>query len=224
MRTIAVGMLSHVARIIFVSELIAKSEVQMKIKLGTILFLFIISSFYASTPAGSNAEPAKRSRDESFSAVAQLPVAGTTTNVRIYIKGYSSAQDAQQLHATLLDGGPNAVLKALEKMKSLGRIEREGTVGSYDFKFILSQNTPNGRTIYAVADRPIGFLEAYFNTRSRDYPFGILQLNLKSDEGEKEKGEGTLIYAAQVKVIDGQRVEIENYTFAPIRLLGVNQL
>jgi hypothetical protein len=196
----------------------------MKIKLGTILILFLVGSLYASKPAGSNAAPANRSRDENFSALAQLPVAATTTNVRIYIKGYSSEQDAQLLHSALLDGGPKALLKALGKMKSLGRIEREGTVGFYDFKFILSKNTPNGRTIYAVADRPIGFLEAYYNTRSTDYPFGILQLDLRSDEGEREKGEGTLIYAAQIKVIDGQKIDIENYTFAPIRLLSVRQL
>ena len=41
---------------------------------------------------------------------------------------------------------------------------------------------------------------------------------------EKEKGEGTLIYAAKVRIVSGEKVEIENLTFAPIRLLGVRQL
>jgi hypothetical protein len=164
-----------------------------------------------------------KERTEVFSALAQLPVEGTTTNVKIYISGYSSAQDAERLHATLLDGGPNALLKVLRKMKSLGRIEKEGTVGFYDFKFILSKTTATGRHIYAVADRPIGFLEAYFSTRSKDYPFGIMELDLKAGDNEKEKGEGTLIYAAKVRVVDGEKVEVENLTFAPIRLLGIRQ-
>lgn len=170
-----------------------------------------------------SATPGAKGRNEVFSALAQLPVAGTTTNVKIYISGYSSPQDAERFNATLLNGGPNALLKALRKMKSLGRIEREASVGFYDFKFILSTTTATGRHIYAVADRPIGFLEAYYSTRSRDYPFGILELDLKGDD-EKEKGEGTLIYAAKIRVIGGEKVEIENLTFAPIKLLGVRQL
>jgi len=164
-----------------------------------------------------------KGRNEVFSALAQLPVEGRTTNVKIYINGYSTPQDAERLHAALVDGGSNALLKVLSKMKSMGRIEREGTVGNYDFKLIISKPTATGRHIYAVADRPIGFLEEYFSTRSKDYPFGILELDLKEDN-EKEKGEGTLIYAAKVRVVSGEKVEIENLTFAPIRLLGVRQL
>lgn len=171
----------------------------------------------------ANAEAA-RDKSEQFSALAQLPTAGTTLNVRIYINGYSSPQDCQNLHSLLLEGGPSALLKALEKMKTIGRIEREGTVGMYDFKFIISKQTGDGRVIYAVADRPIGFLESYFDTRSRDYPFGILQLTLKNSDKGREKGEGSLIYAARIKVLDGDRVETENLTFAPIRLLGVREL
>lgn len=167
---------------------------------------------------------AKDGKEESFSALAELPVAGTTMNVRLYIKGYSTPQQAEQLHGILTDGGPKALLKALQKMKPLGRIEREGTVGFYDFKLILSKPTPEGRHIYAITDRPIGFLEAYAGSRSVDYPFGILQLDLKNDSKGKEKGEGSLIYAAQIKVLNGDKVDIENLTFAPIRLLGVHQL
>jgi hypothetical protein len=167
---------------------------------------------------------ARDDKPETFSALAQLPVAGTTMNVRMYINGYSSPEEAQQLHGILTDGGPKALLKALQNMKPLGRIEREGNVGFYDFKLIVSKATPNGRHIYAVTDRPIGFLEAYVGSRSVDYPFGILQLDLKPDKKGQEKGEGSLIYAAQVKVLDGDKIDIENLTFAPIHLLGVHQL
>jgi hypothetical protein len=190
----------------------------MRIKLTTVLLLLFFVSL--TMPASG----AKDGKEETFSALAQLPVAGTTMNVRIYIKSYSSPQEAQQLHGILTDGGPKALLKVLQKMKPIGRIEREGTVGFYDFKLILSKTTPEGRHIYAVTDRPIGFVEAYAGSRSVDYPFGILELDLKADKKGKEKGEGSLIYAAQIKVMDGEKVDIENLTFAPIRLLGVQQL
>ena len=192
----------------------------MRNKLRIELLLLVCVALIIPVSATSGA----KGRNEVFSALAQLPVEGSTTNVKIYIDGYSTPQDAERLHATLVDGGPNALLKTLRKMKTLGRIEREGSIGNYDFKFILSKPTATGRHIYAVADRPIGFLEAYFSTRSKDYPFGILELDLKADGSEKEKGEGTLIYAAKVRVVSGEKVEIENITFAPIRLLGVRQL
>ena len=47
---------------------------------------------------------------------------------------------------------------------------------------------------------------------------------MKTDDKEKENGAGTLIYAAKIRVIGGEKVEIENVTFAPIQLLGVRQL
>ena len=190
----------------------------MRFKIASAWFLIVFVTLIVPTSATSGA------KNEVFSALAQLPVAGSTTNVKIYINGYSTAQDAERLNSTLLKSGPNALLKALRKMKSLGRIERDGSVGFYDFKLILSKPTPTGRHIYAVADRPIGFLEAYFGTRSREYPFGILELDLKTGDSEVEKGEGTLIYAAKVRVIAGEKVEIENLSFAPIKLLGVRQL
>ncbi|MEK6325424.1 MAG: hypothetical protein AABN33_27605 [Acidobacteriota bacterium] len=197
----------------------------MRIKMTTTLFLLLCLALVVPSLATSGVKKDKKdSGKETFSALAELPVAGSTINVTIYINRYSSEQDAKQMHAILLDGGPKALLKTLQKMKPIGRIEKVGTVGFYDFKFILSTPTATGRRIYAVTDRPIGFLEAYYDTRSKDYPFGIMQLELKANEKGKQKGEGTLIYAAQIKVLDGEKVEIENLTFAPIRLLGVRQL
>ena len=197
----------------------------MKIKMTAILFLLLILALVGPSLATSGVKKDRKdSGKQTFTALAELPVGGNTINVTIYINRYSSPQDAQALHAILIDGGPKALLKALQKMKPIGKIEPEGRVGFYDLKFILSKPTATGRHIYALTDRPIGFLEAYYSTRSKDYPFGILELQLTTDEKGKEKGVGTLIYAAQIKVLDGDRVEIENVTFAPIKLLGVRRL
>jgi hypothetical protein len=78
--------------------------------------------------------------------------------------------------------------------------------------------------IYAVGDRPVGFLEAYYSARSRDYEFGILQLNLKKNKKGREEGAGALIYAAKIKLLDGKTLDIENYGIEPIRLMGVRKL
>lgn len=149
---------------------------------------------------------------------------GTTANVDITISAYSTDDETQQLAKVLLNRGADAVLKALEKTKSKGRISLTGRVGLYDLKLIRSRKSETGRQIIAVTDRPIGFLEAYYSGRSKDYNFGILELNLKADEKEREEGEGALIFAAKVKVLEGNRVEVENYGVDPVQLKGVRKL
>ncbi len=149
--------------------------------------------------------------------------AGRTASVNLYVESYLTDDEAQLLARTLLDGGSDAVLKALEQMKPKGRIVLTGRVGSYDLKFIRSRPTATGRRVSAVADRPINFLEAFYATRSEDYKFGIVIIDLKLNKKNKEEGEGQMIYAAQVKVIDGNKLEIENYGVAPVRLMSVRK-
>ena len=149
---------------------------------------------------------------------------GTTANVDISIESYSTDAETQQLAQMLLSSGPDSVHKALEKTKAKGNISLSGRVGFYDLKLIRSHKTPTGRRIIGVTDRPISFLEAYNRGRSMDYTFGIIQLDLKMDEKEKEEGEGSLIYAGKVKVLDGNKVEIENYGVEPVQLKGVRKL
>jgi hypothetical protein len=178
-------------------------------------------------PAGATSQATgdqSGSGKETFSALADFLPSGGTRNVTIYIDGYSSQQEVQQLQETLDSGGPDALLTALEKLKPIGRIEREGTVSFYDFKLIISRPTPTGRQILAITDRPMGFREEARDTRSTEYPFGILQLDLKDDKKGKEEGEGTLIYAAQLKDLNLDKLNIENYSVDPIKLLGVRQL
>jgi hypothetical protein len=197
----------------------------MRIKLITALCLLsCLALTVLPGPTFATNRDKNDSGKETFSALEDILPSGATRNVTIYIDSYSSAQDAQQLEATLANGGPNALLDALEKMKPIGRIERVGTVGFYDFKLIISKPTPTGRQIFALTDRPIGFREEFRDSRSTEYPFGILQLDLKDDKKGKEEGEGTLIYAAQIKGMDGDRFDIENLGPEPFRLLGVRQL
>ena len=163
---------------------------------------------------------------EKFGALAHLPQGGrlSTANVDLYIKDYTTDEEAKALAGVLLEGGPDALHKALEKADSKGNITFTGRVSFYDLKLIRSHQTPEGRRIIAVGDRPIRFLEAYAGTRSTDYEFGILQMDLKRDKKGKEKGQGVLIYAAKVKVLEGNKIEIENFGINPVSLLGVRKL
>jgi hypothetical protein len=183
--------------------------------------------------AASGQAPAQTQKPKSqkFSALAHLPSgagrrmvgAGGTANVDLYVKSYTSDEEAKALARTLLDGGPDALHKSLEKADSIGKITLSGRVGFYDLKLIRSHQTQDGRRIIAVGDRPMGFLELYVGNQSTDYEFGILQLELKRKDNGKEEGEGSLIYAAKVKVKEGNQIDIESYGVQPIRLMGVRQ-
>jgi hypothetical protein len=171
----------------------------------------------------------EKPKSEKFSALAYLPSgagramvgAGATANIDLYIESYTSDSEAKELADALL-AGSDVLLKALEKAESKGRITLTGRVGFYELKLIRSRQTKTGRRIYALGDRPIGFLEAYTAARSTDYPFGILMLDLENKKG-KEKGEGVLVYAAKVKVLDGNKLDIENYGVSPVQLRGVRK-
>ena len=178
-------------------------------------------------PAQEGAKPKK----EQFSALAYLPSgagpamvgAGAKVNVDLHVDRYTSDEEAKSMAGLLVNAGPDALLKALEKSKTIGRIRLTGRVGFYDLKLIRSHRTPEGRRIYGIGDRPVGFLEAYVNNRSMDYPFGILQIDLKTDEKGKEKGEGALIYSAKIKVLEGNNIDVESYGISPIRLMAVRK-
>jgi len=190
----------------------------------------LLSALGVSTLAPAQ-EQAKRKK-EKFGALAYMPSgagpamvgAGLRVNVDLYVDDYTPDDQAQQLASLLVNSGPDALLKGLEKSKTIGKVRLTGRTGFYDLKLIRSHQTPNGRRIYAVGDRPVGFLEVYAGNRSLDYPFGILQLELQTDEKGKEKGEGALIYSAKIKVLDGKTIDVESYGISPIRLMGVRKL
>ena len=179
-----------------------------------------------------SAQAQEKSESEKFGALAYMPHgagpamvgSGARVNVDLYVRSYTSDEEAKSLATALLEGGSEALLKALEKTKSIGKITLTGRTSFYDLKLIRSHRTPEGRRIYAVGDRPVGFLEAYVNNRSRDYPFGILQLDLKTNKKGKEEGTGALIYAAKIKVLYGKSIDVESYGIDAIRLMGVRKL
>jgi len=137
---------------------------------------------------------------------------------------YTDDAQAKTMAAALLEGGSPALLKQLEDAKTIGKIRLTGRVGFYDFKLIRQHRSEGGRRIWLIGDRPVGFLEVYAGNRSQDYPFGILQLDLKTNSKGKEEGTGSLIYAGKIKVLEGNNIELETYGIEPIRLLGVRKL
>ncbi|MGB8911757.1 MAG: hypothetical protein WCC85_05760, partial [Candidatus Sulfotelmatobacter sp.] len=74
-----------------------------------------------------------------------------------------------------------------------------------------------GQHIVLATDRPISFGEAYNSTRSRDYPIGIVVLDVDKDG----KGTGTFALACKIKFNKNDELQIEHYGQKPFRLANV---
>ena len=173
----------------------------------------------AQTPA-----PAPKPKPEHFRAVASYPRAATNTAwADVRISRYSSDATTKRLAALLIEGGQDALVKALEDLKPIGKAQLTGKVGFFDLKLIRSRKTPTGRRVIGVSDRPINFLEAYNSGRSMDYQLGIIVMDLKIDKKGKEVGQGLLVYAAKVKINKKRQLEIEYLGIDPMNLKHIQK-
>jgi len=185
--------------------------------------------FATSIPSVPRSVPAQEQREE-FSAVAQMPAIagnamvgpGATANITIYIDRYSSDEEARMMAAKFAKGGHKSLRSALEKAALKGRIEVQGRNGYYELKLIRSKSTQKGREIFAIGERPIRFLDAYYSGVSQLDEFGVVRLDLTNNKGV-EGGSGTMMHAAKIKSLDADTLLPDNHGTDPVRLTSVQK-
>jgi hypothetical protein len=143
--------------------------------------------------------------------------AGKTFGITFIIEGLTSDGEKDELLATLKQKGQDGLVKAMENMKDLGRISPAASVGTGVRMVRIRPGKSGGQHIVLVTNRPIKFGEVYNSTRTRDYPFGIVVLDVDTDG----KGTGTFAPLNKVKFNKKGELEIENYGITPLRLGGV---
>jgi hypothetical protein len=122
---------------------------------------------------------------------------GRNFGVKIIIYEFSSPEDRDILVQAFQKGQNDGLVNALEKMKSVGRIQIPGTLG-YDLSFIREIMTPTGRTIRFVTSRKIAFGEAYWDTQTKSFNLTAGEINI--NDKDKDKSGGVLFPAAQLIV------------------------
>src|SRR5271170_1151089 len=147
-------------------------------------------------------------------------LSGKSFGVTVYVTAWTSDQDVHQFASVLKQSGPNGLVSALEKSQEVGRLSPTGFVGS-GFRIARLKPAAGGESkIIMVTDRPISFGEAYSGTRSRDYQFGIVVLDLDKDGN----GTGTLAPVCKIKFNKKDELEVENYGQKPLRLANVRRM
>ncbi|WP_035357670.1 hypothetical protein [Edaphobacter aggregans] len=120
---------------------------------------------------------------------------GQNIGVTLNIYEFSTPADRVTLLQAFEKGQNQGLVKALQKMKSVGHIEITGTLG-YDCAYIKMTPTPTGRRIVFVTNRLLRFGEAFFDTQSQSFNLtaGVLEIN----DQDKSKSTGALYPAAQL--------------------------
>lgn len=159
---------------------------------------------------------------ETFTALAadlSTTGSGRTARVDVTIDRWSTPEEREQLRVALIENGTEAVYTTLQKMKPVGRIRVNDSLG-WDLRYAREVKTNSGRRIVFATDRPISPREAVQQPRSIDYKFTIGELRLTGD-----KGQGTLSPAVKLRYDSGdQTLEIENLASEPVRLMEVRTL
>lgn len=152
---------------------------------------------------------------------------GANASVRITIDKWSSPEERQALIETMVEKGPDDLLKALQRVPEKGRFSIPGLVGpdphqlrlGHALRYTWQAALPGGgRRIVIITDRYIGFQEARNQPRTIDYPFTLFEIRVdKNGEGQGKMAVATKITFDKAK----KTVELENYSSEPVRLNNV---
>jgi hypothetical protein len=187
---------------------------------GRLVRLLIAVSLVVAGLSVSSAAQTEKPKAEQFSATVYPQAglfAGRTTDINIYVNGYTPDDEATQLRELLRTKGSDAVLSAVEKMKEKGRVAVVGTTG-WGIPVIRQHPTNDGgRRLVFFGNRPLSFFEVRNDTRSRDYAFGLMILNVNG----QGQGDGLLYPACKVRFNKQGELEVENFGIAPAKVVNV---
>lgn len=165
----------------------------------TVSVLFLLALLMCASVAGFARDKYETIDATAWGTSTQL---GHNVGITVTIYQYSTPADQDILEQAFQKGQNQGLVNALEKMKAVGRIAITGTLG-YDLSFIKLIETPTGRTIRFVTNRPIHFGEAYYDTQTQYYNLTAGEINI--DTQDKSKSSGVLYPAAQLTIgPDGQ--------------------
>ena len=199
----------------------------MKIACVSVLCAFAAAFTLATRPA---AEPVQAGgldlplRLSAFAVNMSTVATGSTAVMDIRIKRWSTAAEREKLVTTAVEKGPDALLRALQKMPDHGRISIPGWTGPDPHNARLgwvlhyAYNTPGedgGQRIGIATDRYIGMWEARNQPRTIDYPFTLIEIRL----GKDGKGVGKMAVATKIEFDKKKKqMVLENYASEPVRL------
>jgi hypothetical protein len=155
-----------------------------------------------------------------FSLVALDLEGGGAVPLRISIDRWTTDEENARLTAVLMQKGQKAFEQVLRDTRPTGSFR---TLTSLGWDIRLARQEPGkdgGRHITLVTDRPIGFAESWASSRTLEYPFTVIELDVNNDN------EGTGSMSIATKLIPDRINNIlivENFDNQRIRLVQVKK-
>jgi hypothetical protein len=174
------------------------------------------------TPLTAGA-PAQEQVDEAYHGYAMSMgniATGARGRIQLYITRWTPDEERQHLAQALVQGGNEALRDAFDQVEETGRI-RVGTRNSYPLYYAREFMLDSGiRRIILGTNRPISFIEAAANPRTRDYDLSLIIIDLEADD----TGSGIAAVGVQLVVNpDNGVLQIENYGTEPVRLTNIKR-
>lgn len=179
-------------------------------------------------PALPSAQSTERLEISAFAInMGTTPTVRNAMTVAITIDKWSTPEERDELLTVMIENGPDALLRALQRQSVKGRFRIPGWQGpdphqlrlGHDLRYTWQVPLPDGgRRITIATDRFIGFQEARTQARTMDYPFTFIQIQVNKD------GEGEGKFAVATKIAfdkQNKRMELENWGSEPVRLNAV---
>ena len=182
--------------------------------------LFAVLLLGATAVTGAAQERNNKAEEQYSAILTNISNVGATglTPVDIGITRWTPDDENARLLNILRNDGQEAFLRALVDVKPVGWIATPTSL-RYDFFYARTGTTDGGgRRIMLITDRPMQIWERLQATRSRDYPFTVVELRLDKDG----KGSGTLAQLVQLR-LSGDVLGIENLATGPMKLSEVKR-
>jgi hypothetical protein len=145
--------------------------------------------------------------------------AGKSFGMNIYVEQTSTSGEIEELLGILQSKGQDGLVSALEKLKDKGRVAPIGSTGTGMKVITIRPAAKGGQHIVLATNRWLTFTELINGTRSKDYPIGIVVLDVDKDG----KGTGSFAPLNKVKFNKAKELVIEHYGQKPFRLANVKR-
>ncbi len=178
--------------------------------------LLLIPALIVSLSAGLAAQTHGQPEDFTAFAIASDNYGSGAGTLLMSVDRWSTEAERTQLMTALREKGPRAMMRVLQDLRKAGYIRTGDALGHPVHFAYQTVGEDGGREVLLVTDRHIGFQEAWSNSRSVEYPFMVVQMDILP-EGT---GTGTLTPATKILTYSNI-LELENFTSAPIRLTSI---
>jgi hypothetical protein len=156
-------------------------------------------------------------QSETFTGmVANLGAGPTAGTLQITINKWTTPEQRMAFATELAEKGQKSLISTFERAEELGFARYPGSLG-WPIVYAWQVETGGKRIIRLATHRPVPFIEARAQTRTMDYPFGLIEMRL----GPDGKGEGDIYSAASLKFNKDNVLEVESYGIGPQRFLSI---